>query len=269
MMQTQNEYSQESEFFILSASPSIWKVIVSSIQTLSEDATFDVDADGLRTRAMDPSHVALLDVKFPPSSFDSYQCVRPTKFTVHLEDFTKIVKRAESKENFEVSRTKNRSLEIKIGSGHYRKEFELHLIDDELRASPLPKLTFTSRFSMGLDAFYQILTDISVVSTNIAVSVSNGSVSLSGKGDSGKAEVKIGRGAGALLQEASVENGSEATRAYYNLEYLLKIVKAILPFSDLMKFEYSSKMPLRLEFLTLEKRSAGPLQFYLAPKMID
>jgi proliferating cell nuclear antigen len=268
-MQTQNEFSQDSEFTVLSASPSIWKVIVTSIQTLSEDATFEVDSDGLRTRAMDPSHVALLDVKFPPGSFENYHCVRPVKFTVHLEDLTKIVKRAESKESFQVSRTKNRSLEIKIGSGHYRKEFELHLIDDDLKSSPLPKLSFTTRFSIGVDAFYQMLTDISVFSSSVGVAVSGGSVSLSGKGDSGKAEVKIGKGDGALLQEAFMENESEETKAYYGLEYLLKIVKTALPFSDLVKFEYSSKMPLRLEFFSLEKRSAGPLQFYLAPKMMD
>lgn len=123
-MQTQSEFSQDSEFSVLSASPSIWKVIATSIQTLSEDAMFEVDADGIRTRAMDPSHVALLDVRFPPGSFQNYHCVRPAKFTVHLEDFTKIVKRAERNESFQVSRTKNRSLEIKIGSGHYRKEFD-------------------------------------------------------------------------------------------------------------------------------------------------
>ena len=268
-MQTQNEFSQDSEFTIHSSSPAIWKVITTALQTLSEDATFDVDAEGIRTRAMDPSHVALLDVKFPASSFESFHCSRPTKFTVHLEDFVKIVKRAELKESFAVSRTKNRSLELRIGSGHYRKEFELHLIDDELKTSPLPKLTFTSRFSMGLDAFFQILTDISVVSTNIGVTVSNGVVTLSGKGDAGKAEVFIGKGDGALLQEASIEEGSQETRAHYNLEYLLKIVKAVAPFSDFVRFEYSGKMPLRLEFLSLEKRTTGPLQFYLAPKMMD
>ncbi len=133
MMQTQNEYSQDSEFSILTSTPAVWKMIASSIQTLSEDATFDVDADGLRTRAMDPSHVALLDVKFPATSFEKFHCVKPTRFTVHIEDFSKIVKRSEPKESFEASESKSKSLSIKIGSGHYRKEFELHLLDDELK----------------------------------------------------------------------------------------------------------------------------------------
>jgi proliferating cell nuclear antigen len=268
-MQTQNEFSHDSEFSILSSTPTMWKVIVSTILTLSEDATFDVDAEGVRTRAMDPSHVALLDLKFPSSVFEKFRCSKPTKFTLHLEDFSKIVKRSEPRDIFELSRSQVGSLSVKIGSGHYRKEFELHLLDEEMKSSPLPKLSFSTRFAMSLDAFYQILTDISVVSSHISVSVSKGSVSISGKGDSGKAEVTLGKTDGALLQEVNEENSSLETRAVYNLEYLLKIVKATSSFSDLVRFEYSNKMPLRLEFLNMEKRSTGPIQFYLAPKMID
>jgi len=267
-MQAEKEFS-ESEFSMLSATPIIWRTIASAVQTLAEECTFDIDADGVRTRAMDPSHVAMLDVKFPSSTFEKFSCVKPTKFTVHVEDFSKILRRAESKESLEISRAKTKSLLIKIGSGHYRKEFELHLVEDELKSSPLPKLTFTTRFAMSLGAFYQILSDISTVSSYIGVTVSNGSVLLTGKGDSGKAEISLGREDGALLQEAIVENGSQESRAFYNLEYLTKTVKALSTFCDFVKLEYSSKMPLRLEFQNPERRSSGPIQFYLAPKLIE
>lgn len=269
MMQAEKEFSQESEFSVLSSTPAVWRMIAAAVQTLAEDSTFDVDADGIRTRTMDPSHVALLDVKFPCSGFEKFFCLKPTRFTVHVEDFSKILKRSDLKESLEISRTKTRSILMKIGSGHYRKEFELHLLEDELKSSPLPQLTFTTRFSMSLGAFYQILSDISTVSSYIGVTVSNGSVLLTGKGDSGKAEVSLGREDGSLLQEAVVENGSQETRAFYNLEYLIKIVKAISSFCDFVKLEYSTKMPLRLEFQSAERRSSSSVQFYLAPKLIE
>jgi proliferating cell nuclear antigen len=271
MMHQENEFSEVSPEFVLTcSSPSLWRTLTSAIQTLSEDATFEVDADGLRTRSMDPSHVALLDVRFPSSSFDKFRCPKPTRFTVHLEDFSKIVRRADLRETVEVSRSSSRALSIRIGSGHYRKEFELHLIDSDLKSSPLPKLTFTSRFSMSLQAFQQILSDISVVSTHVAISVSNGSLTISGKGDSGRAEITLDEEDGSLLQEALVDGGSQTqSRAVYNLEYLIKITKAVSSFADYVKMEYSSKMPLRLDFVSAEKRSQAPLQFYLAPKMTD
>jgi len=272
MQQQENDLTRSSqEFSILSSTPSIWKMMTSAIQTLSEDCTFEIDADGLSARTMDPSHVAMLYFKFPFSSFEKFQCSKPAKFTVHVEDFSRIIKRSEQKEVFEISRERNnKALEIRIGSGHYRKEFELHLIDDDLKSSPLPKLTFTTRFSLSLQAFQQMLNDVSAISTHVSVAVSTGKVLMSGKGDSGKAVVSLGSEDGALLQEAIVDNGSSETKAVYNLEYLLKIVKAVSSFSDFVRFEFSTKMPLKLDFTVgTENKSQPPIQFYLAPKMVD
>lgn len=273
MMQQSQENPLSEEFAISSSSSALWRVVTTSVQTLSEDATFDVDANGLGTRAMDPSHVALLDVNLPANYFDEFHCPRPSTFTVNLEDFSKIIRRADNRERVEISRMSSRMLKINIGSGHYRKEFELHLTESgERKPTPLPRLTFTTRFSMRFQAFLQILSDISVLSTHLAVSVSNGSVVLSGKGDSGKVEVALGREDGALLQEAVVEGGSQQqTRAVYNLEYLLKITKSMSPFCDYVKLEYSSKMPLRLGFKNAAKTTStsGEIQFYLAPKMME
>jgi proliferating cell nuclear antigen len=258
------------DFSVFSSSPSLWKMLTTAIQTLSEDCTFEIDADGLRTRAMDPSHVAMLDVKISSSAFQNFRCAKPTKFTIHVEDFARIVKRSEQKDPFEISRVGSRALSIKIGSGSYRREFELHLIDDEVKSSPLPRLSFTTRFSMDLQTFQQILTDISVVSNHITVSVRNGSVVVTAKGDAGKAQISLGKENGSLLEEASVEGSSEETRAVYNLEYLLKTTKAVSSFADFVRFEFSNKMPLRLEFSRAESRSSGgPVHFYLAPKMVD
>ena len=92
-MQAQNEISTDSEFSIRSSSPAVWRMIASVILTMSEDSTFDVDADGVRTRAMDSSHVALIDIRFPSTSFEKFRCSKPTKFTLHVEDFSKIVRR--------------------------------------------------------------------------------------------------------------------------------------------------------------------------------
>lgn len=267
----ENEFAQESrDFSIFSSSPSIWRMLASAIQTLSEDCTFEIDADGLRTRSMDPSHVAMLDVKFSSTSFENFRCIKPAKFTVHIEDFSRIVRRSEQKEPFQVSRNGSRSLSIKIGAGRCRREFELHLMDDELKTSPLPRLAFAAKFSLDIAVFQQILADISTLSNHVAVSVRNGSLTLSAKGDSGKAHVSLGKDDGALLREASVEIGSEETRAVYNLEYLMKITRAVSSFANMVRFQFSNKMPLRLEFTRTDgNSSASQIHFYLAPKMVD
>jgi len=268
-MQASNEITTESEFSIKSSNPAIWRMITSVILTLSEDSTFDVDAEGLRTRTMDSSHVALVDIKFPSSNFEKFQCAKPTKFTLHVEDFSKIVKRSEQKESIEISRARNRSLSIRFGAGSNKREFELHLLDNDLKSSPIPKLSFTTRFTINLVAFSQILADISTLSTYVNVQVSPQVLVLSGKGDSGRADVTISKEDGSLLQEVQTEQEGQVTKAVYNLEFLLKVVKAVSSFSDLVTFEYSTKMPLRLEFFSLNKKDVWTVQLYLAPRIMD
>ena len=274
MMQQSQENQYPEEFTVSSTTSTLWRVLAAAAQTLSEDVTFDTDGEGLRTRVMDPSHVALLDVNLTTNYFNGFRCPKPARCRLHLEDFSKIIKRADNREMIEICKMSSTMLEIRIGSGHYRKEFELQLSDSgETKPTPLPRLTFTTRFSMGFQSFQQILADISVLSTHLAVSVSNGFVALSGKGDSGKVEISFGEQDGAFLQEAVVEGGSQQqSKAVYNLEYLLKITRALSPFADNVKFEYSSKMPLRLEFKSSETSTStvgSGIRFYLAPKMME
>ncbi|MDA4111902.1 MAG: proliferating cell nuclear antigen (pcna) [Thaumarchaeota archaeon] len=269
MMQAQNAELAREDFVVFSRSPSEWKAVTLAMQSIAEDVTFEVDADGIRSRAMDPSHVALLDISLTSKSFERYTCSKPTKFTLHLEDFLKIVKRADQKDTFEISRSEGRGLSIRMGSGSYKKEFELHLIENHLKSSPLPRLNFTTRFKLDLNSFQQILMDVSTLSSYLNVVVRSDSVTLSGKGDSGKVEIVLGKNSSGLLQEVELLGDLNETKALYNMEYMLKLVKAVAPYSDLVTFEYANKMPLKLEFNIGENQGIGKIQYYLAPKITD
>ena len=161
---------------------------------------------------MDSSHVALIDIRFPSTSFDKFRCSKPTKFTLHMEDFSKIVRRCELKDTLVLSRSGGRSLSIIIGAGNNKREFELHLLDTDLKSSPIPKLTFTTKFTMNLETFSQILTDISTLSTYVNVQVSPDILILSGKGDSGLVEVIVNKEDGTLLQEVQADQGTQPTK---------------------------------------------------------
>ncbi len=98
--------------------------MTSAIQTLVEEATFDVNQDGITFRAMDPSHVALIDLFWPSADFQKFSCEKPDRFTVRMEDFSKLIRRAENKDSVEISREGSESLNVKMSNG-YKREFEL------------------------------------------------------------------------------------------------------------------------------------------------
>lgn len=238
--------------------------MTAAIQTLVEEATFDVTPDGITFRAMDPSHVALIDLFWPNADFQKFSCDKPDRFTVRMDDFAKLIRRAESKDAVEISRAGSESLNVKISNG-YRREFELHLIESSQSNTPLPKLTYDSKFVMTEPAFDRILNDVSAISNYISIESGKEKVTFSGKGDTGRANVVLEKsepGKGDLVNLVT----DKESKSNYSIEYLLKITKSAGSASDTIDFEYSSKMPLRLDF-KLGENSNGYIRFYLAPRV--
>ena len=249
-----------SSFLARTQSPSEWKAVTASIQTLVEEATFDVSNEGITFRAMDPSHVALVDLFWPSAGFEKFECEKADKFTVRVEDFVKLIRRAEAKDSIEISRHGSDSLVLKLGN---KREFELHLVESSQGSTPLPKLTFDSKFTIVEPAFERILNDVSVMSNHIMIEASKEQLLFSGKGDSGRASDILEKGDNNLI-EFDVQKEAKAT---YSIEYLLKITKAAGAAAEMINFEYSSKMPLRMEFKLGETGKSGRIHFYLAPRV--
>lgn len=237
-----------------------WKVVSSVVLTLVDEATFEASPEGITFRAMDPSHVALVDLSWPSLAFEKYECDAPFKFSVKMDDFAKLIKRADAKDSIEIATTNDENIILRILNG-YGREFLLHLIESTYGSTPLPKLTFNIKSIIAKKAFESMLNDISVVSDHVTIDTSNDKLVFYGKGDIGSGSVTLERTTQDVL-ELEVKENSKAT---YNIEYLSNIIKAIGSASDTVVLEYSSKMPIRLELKLSDL--GGKIHFYLAPRI--
>ena len=244
-------------FLAKTKTPDEWKAVTSAISTLVDEATFEATVEGLSFRGMDPSHVALIDISWPNSAFDGYDCDAALKFGVRIDEFSKLMKRAEK----EVSVEENSMLYIKILNG-YKREYKMRLIESTGGSTPLPKLNFNSKVILTPASFDKILSDIEVVSEYISIESDEKKITFSGKSDYGEADIVIEE-ASEGLEELLVKEKSKAT---YSLDYLSKITKAISVSGGSLVLEYSTKMPLRLEFRVA---NVGRIHFYLAPRVQD
>lgn len=248
-------------FVARTKSPDEWKAVTSAISTLVDEATFEATTEGLSFRGMDPSHVALIDISWPNSAFDGYESDSALKFGVRIDEFSKIMKRADKKDAVEVRVTDDSMLRIRIVNGYVR-EYKMRLIDSAASSTPLPKLTFNSKVVMSPQAFDKVLSDVQVFSEYVTFNSEKGKVSFLGKGDSGEVDIALEQGTEGL-EELAVKENSKAT---YSLDYLSKITKAISASGGSLIAEYSTKMPLRLEFRVA---NVGRIHFYLAPRVQD
>ncbi len=234
-----------------------WKAVISSITTLVEEATFEATVEGITFRGMDPSHVALIDISWPNSAFEKYNCDSDIKFGVRVDEFSKVIKRAEKNESIEISISDDNMLQILIGKN---KKWSMRLIEGSASDTPLPKISYDSKIGLSSSTFDKILGDIDVVSDYLSIKTATNNAEFSGKGDSGEAVINFEKGMEGL-EEITINQECTGT---YSLEYLNPIVKAMGSTSDSIICEFSSGKPLRIEF---KVSNIGRIHFYLAPRV--
>ena len=248
-------------FVARSESPDEWKAVASAISTLVDEATFEAAAEGISFRGMDPSHIALIDIHWPNHAFEKYECDSLVKFGIRIDEFSKLIKRADKKDAIEISLSDDSMLHVKMSNG-YKREYKTRLIESSASSTPLPKLNFNSRAVLTAMAFDKVLSDVQVVSEYISIESKPGKINFSGRGDSGEADIALEAG-NEGLEDLAVKEESKAT---YSLDYLSKITKAVVSMGGSVTAEYSNKMPLRLEF---KIANVGRIHFYLAPRVQD
>jgi proliferating cell nuclear antigen len=269
----------ELHFFTITKTSEIWKSISSAIMTIIDEALFDAGPQGITFRSMDPSHIALIDINWPSSGFEKYHCGSTIKFGVRIDEFAKIIKRANANDSIEIGVVPdNSSVNIKTQSdGGYLRNYKMRLIESTGNKSPLPQMTFDSKIVIGIATLDKILSDVGAISEKITIDTSSSggistnkkTVIFSGDSDRGEARVTMdlnddNKSKAEFLEEITVKETSKST---YNIDFISKIIRAIgHQSSNLVTIEYSSNKPLRLEFLL---SGTVKLQFYLAPRVQD
>ena len=190
-----------------------WKAIISAVSTLVEEATFEATAEGVSFRGMDPSHVALIDISWPNSAFEKYSCDSDIKFGVRIDEFSKLIKRAEKSDSIEINISDDSMLYVSIGKN---KKYKMRLIESSASDTPLPKISYDSKITLSSSRLDKILGDIDVVSDYLSIKTTQKNVEFSGKGDAGEAIINLEKDT-EELQDLSVSQESSGT---YSLEYL-------------------------------------------------
>jgi proliferating cell nuclear antigen len=274
-MSSSSKSISELHFFTITKTSEIWKSISSAIMTIIDEALFDAGPQGITFRSMDPSHIALIDINWPSSAFEKYHCDSTIKFGVRIDEFSKIIKRANANDSIEIGVVlDNSSLNIKTQGDGYLRNYKMRLIESTGNTSPLPQMTFDSKIVIGIETLDKILSDVGAISEKITIGSSSGistnkkTVIFSGDSDRGEARVTMDadddKSKVELLEEITVKENSKST---YNIDFISKIIRAIgHQSSNLVTIEYSSNKPLRLEFLL---SGMVKLQFYLAPRVQD
>ena len=238
----------------------IWKNLLTAISTLIEEADFNTSEDGLKLRSMDPSHVAMVDFEWSKEAFEEYVCDKPTNIRVNITTMLKLLRRSKSEESLEISYDEeSKKVDLTL-RGKILKKFTMPTLESVEEEVPTPKLSFNARVKLMSETLKEIVEDSETVSDNISFKAKEDKLLVKASSELSNVGMELSKSDGALL-ELDIKEDSDAT---FNLNYFGEMVKAGSATSEVATIEFSTNMPIRLEF---EMSQQGKLMYYLAPRI--
>jgi proliferating cell nuclear antigen len=238
----------------------IWKNLLTAISTLIEEADFNTSEDGLKLRSMDPSHVAMVDFEWSKEAFEEYVCDKPTNIRVNITTMLKLLRRSKSEESLEISYDEeSKKVDLTL-RGKILKKFTMPTLESVEEEVPTPKLSFNAKIKLMSETLKEIVEDSETVSDNISFKAKEDKLFVKASSELSNVGMELSKTDGALL-ELEIKENSDAT---FNLNYLGQMVKAGSATSEVVTIEFSTNMPIRLEF---EMSQQGKLMYYLTPRI--
>jgi proliferating cell nuclear antigen len=234
--------------------------MANAISILVDEATFKIDPDGLKLRAMDPSRVAMIDFEWPKTIFEEYESNEPSRMCINISELLKLLKRAGKDESVELFLDdKTGRLQVKI-TGKYSRNFTMPTLEASEEEVPTPKIAFNVKAKITTQGLSQAIEDAQLVSDHVKIEADPEKLTLNASGDLMGATIALQKGNDALLDIEA----KELSKATFSLSYLSEIVKAASATSDIAMLEFSSDMPIRIDF---QQTKEGKLVFFLAPRI--
>ena len=247
-------------FQLKMADTKLLKDMITAISILVDEATFKIEPETIKLRAMDPSRVAMVDFEWPKTVFEEYACTEPSKMCINISEMLKLLKRAGRDEVVELSLDeKTRKLQLKI-TGKYTRTFTMPTLEASEEEVPTPKLTFNVKAKTTTNGLSQAIEDAQLVSDHVRIEADPEKLVLNAAGDLMGATITLQKGSDTLL-DLEVKEPSKAT---FSLSYLSEIIKTASATSDIATLEFSTDMPIKIDF---QQAKEGKLTFYLAPRI--
>ena len=237
-----------------------WKAILTAIGDMVEDAMFIVNDDGITFRGMDPSHVALLDVTFPKSSFDHFKG-ETSFFGIRIDDFKTVFNTATNTDTIELNIKNERFMKVSM-NGSLDMEYNVRLIEKQEVNTPIPKTEYKAKLSVEPSTLARIISNIEHISEYLTINSNQERVEFSGEGDLGDAKINLEKGSPDLKELDLLQDSS----AVYSLEYMASIIRDIGKASRMVNMEYADRNPIHILF---EMPSMARVEYYLAPRVED
>ncbi len=237
----------------------IWRYMISSIEKIIEEGVFVATEEGLSLRALDTSHVAMIDLFYPRDSFDEWNVEGEAYFGVSFKEFSKVLRRAQKNDEL-VLEVENTFLKVIFSDPSLGdRTFKIPQISLSFEKLPEPKIEFTVRAKMFSTTFGDVIKDLETIGETLIIRASEDGDKLimESKGDIEQVEVELPLGTS--LIELQVDSPD---RSAYLIDYFSQMRPAA-QVADTVSLSYAEYAPIKVD---MEYSGGGRLTFYVSPR---
>lgn len=234
----------------------VWKTCIGAIVALIEEAAFKFSPEGVRMRAMDPSHVAMIDFELPARAFDEYEVGQPVVLGIALTELNRMLARARPEDEFTLELDEERNRLALTFKGKFTRRLSLPLIDVSETEPTEPEIEFTAVATLAAETVQDGLRDAEVVGDTVRFELDESGFRMSSESDRGSTELELKK------EDARLEL-KEPARAMFTVKYLSDVIKAARS-NDPLTLKLGMDLPIRVEFPVEDK---GRLCLLLAPRI--
>ena len=233
----------------------IVKAIIDVTSHLVNEAKFNITPKGLSLRAVDPAHVAMVDLNLKASAFEEYKADE-MELGIDLDKLGGILKLAGSGDSISLEYDENSNkLTIKIGN-LIRK---MGVLDTAGMPDPkVPNLNLPARLTLKASELFQGVRASEAISDHVALTATTDAFELFAEGDTDTVNLKLPKD---LLVDIEVP---EKCKSLFSIDYFGNMVKPVKG-DEPVTIYLGNDNPIKMEFDFAEKN--GHVTYLLAPRI--
>ena len=234
------------------------KGIVNVISTLIDEVKFTISPEGMTLKAVDPAHVAMIELNLEAGAFESYNADQ-TEIGLDLDKVKDVLKLSASGDMISMEQDEGYGrLIFRVGNITRR----MNLVDTSSMNDPkVPQLELSSNIEVPVSELQRGIKASENISDHIALTITSDYFELACEGDTDSVNLKLDR---SQLSSLTIEGDGDKYCSLFPLDYFSNLIKAV-PSDASVRIELDNDYPVMLNFTLAEGK--GTVKYLLAPRI--
>ncbi len=231
------------------------KEIVDVLGTLVDEVKFTITKDELSTKAVDPAHVAMVDLVISKKAFEKFKG-EEMEIGLSLDKIKSILRLTKAGDEVSIvyDEEKNR-LVVQVGN----ITRHMALVDTAGMSEPkVPKLNLTAKMTIKVNELMQGIKAAESIADHVALVMTPDGFEMNSEGETDSTSLKLPK---ALLEDIECK---ENVRSLFPLDYFTNMVKAASN-TNTVAMDLGTDFPVKMEFSIADGH--GHVRYLLAPRI--